>query len=265
MHGDLPLNKPRNSKPSAANPSRHVRIVLCRPSHPGNIGAAARALKTMGFARLLLVAPKCFPSAQAEAMASGAGDVLAGAEVVATLAEALHGVTLAVALTARRRDLAVEPLWAREAAGVLAAAATADAEVALVFGNETSGLTNAELAQCSRWATIPVDPAYTSLNLAAAVQLLCYELRLALHAVPPAPTFRPAGTPACHEEVEGLLAHLESAARESGFLDDERPGRLMLRLRRLFARAALEKEEVNLLRGLIAAFLQPTGRKRPRA
>jgi tRNA/rRNA methyltransferase len=242
-----------------------VRIVLARPSHPGNIGAAARAMKTMGFGRLVLVAPKIFPDPQAEAMASGAGDVLAAALVVDTLPEALEGVTLALALTSRRRDLATAPCWARDGAAELARLAAAQAEVALVFGNETTGLSNEELAFCNRWAMIPANPQYASLNLAAAVQVLCYELRLAIEAsrgaVPPAPTFASPGTPATHEEIEGLITQLESAAVESGFLDPERPGRLMLRLRRLFARAGLEKEEVNILRGLLASFRQPTGKR----
>lgn len=239
--------------------------MLVRPSHPGNIGAAARAMKTMGFGRLVLVAPKALPDAQAAAMASGAGDVLAAALGVDSLPAALEGVTLALALTSRRRDLATTPCWARAGAAELAQAATADSEVALVFGNETTGLTNEELAFCNRWAMIPANPAYASLNLAAAVQILCYELRLAIEeaqgAVPPAPTFSPAGMPATHEEVEGLLSHLESAALASGFLDPEKPGRLMLRLRRLFARAGLEKQEVDILRGLLASFLRPTGKR----
>lgn len=253
-----------DSKPSAGLPPEtllRVRIVLSRTSHPGNVGAAARALKTMGFSRLVLVAPQCALDAQATAMAAGADDILAGALVVPTLADALSGVTLALALTARRRDLATEPLWARQGALDLAQVAARDGEVALVFGNETSGLSNDELAQCGRWAMIPANPEYSSLNLAAAVQLLCYELRLALLAVPPAPTFTEAGTPATHDEVEGLVVHLEQMATGSGFLDPQRPGRLMQRLRRLFSRAGLEKEEVNILRGLLASFLQPTRSK----
>jgi tRNA/rRNA methyltransferase len=252
-----------NSKPLATlapESLRRIRIVLSHTSHPGNIGAAARAMKTMGFSRLVLVNPKIFPDAQAEAMASGAGDVLASAQIVGSLAEALQGTVLALAMTARRRDLATGPFWAREGAAELAAVA-AQGEVALVFGNETSGLSNDELAMCARWAMIPANPEYTSLNLAAAVQLMCYELRLALIAVPPAPSFHESGTPATHEEVEGLMTHLESVAVDSGFLDPDNPRRLMLRLRRLFGRAGLEKEEVNILRGLIASFLQPTGKR----
>ncbi|MDI6749202.1 MAG: RNA methyltransferase [Rhodocyclaceae bacterium] len=253
------------STPLTPDAFGRVRIVLVRPSHPGNIGAAARAMKTMGFARLVLVAPKALPDAQAEAMASGATDVLAAAETVATLPAALAGVTLALALTSRRRDLATAPLWAREGAAELARLAVTGSEVALVFGNETTGLSNEELAFCNRWAMIPANPAYASLNLAAAVQVLCYELRLGIEAaqgaVSPAPSFSPVGMPATHEEVEGLLSQIENAAVVSGFLDPERPGRLMLRLRRLFARAGLEREEVNILRGLLASFQRPTGKR----
>ena len=252
-----------NSKLSAfpaPDSLQRVRVVLSRTSHPGNIGAAARAIKTMGFSDLVLVRPKIFPDPQAEAMASGAGDVLASARIVDTLAEALQGVELTVALTARRRDLATEPLWARDGAAELAAVAT-QGNVALVFGNETSGLTNEELAQCGRWAMIPANPEYSSLNLAAAVQLMCYELRLALCAVPPAPTFSDGGTAATHDEVERLMVHLEQAATASGFLDPDQPRRLMLRLRRLFARAGLEREEVNILRGLLSSFEKPTGKR----
>ncbi|MFN4148234.1 MAG: RNA methyltransferase [Rhodocyclaceae bacterium] len=242
----------------------HVRIVLVRPSHPGNIGAAARAMKTMGFSRLVLVAPQRFPDPQAAAMSSGAADVLAAARLEASMPAALEGVTFALALTSRRRELATAPLWARQAANELAQAAIRS-EVALVFGNETTGLTNDELAHCNRWAMIPANPDYASLNLAAAVQVMCYELRQAIEAaggaVPPAPSFSPLGVAATHEEVEGLLAHFESAAIASGFLDPEKPGRLMLRLRRLFARAGLEKQEVDILRGLLASFQRPTGKR----
>lgn len=261
---------PPGCVPDERKPTDRVRIVLCSTSHSGNIGSAARAMKTMGFHRLVLVSPKCVPDAQSQALASGAGDVLAAAQVVGSLAEALQGTVLALALTARRRDLATEPLWARAGAAELAQAIQAEQatqpdqllhEVALVFGHETSGLSNEELAQCNRWAMIPANPDYSSLNLAAAVQLLCYELRIALGAVPSAPTFRGGGQPATLDEVDGLMAHLEQAATSSGFLDPDNPRRLMLRLRRLFARAGLEKEEVNILRGLLAAFEKPTGKR----
>ncbi len=186
-------------------------------------------------------------------MAVGATDLLATAHVVNTLAEALEGTVLATALTSRRRELAVPPLWARQAAQELAQQTTLG-EVALVFGNETYGLSNEELALCARWAMIPANPAYASLNLAAAVQLLSYELRLALLDPGPPPEIRDAGLPAKHEDVEHLIHHLQQVALDSGFLDPAAPKRFEPRMRRLFARARIEREELNILRGLLAAM-----------
>lgn len=241
---------------------QRVRVVLCGTSHPGNIGAAARAMKTMGLTRLLLAKPKVLPDEQAVAMASGADDVLAGLKICPDLATALEGCVRALALTARRRELAAEPLWARDAAVELAGAVvtTVENEVALVFGNETSGLSNEELAYCQCWAMIPANPDYASLNLAAAVQVMGYEMRQALLGKQPLPTIPDAGMPATHDEVEGLLGHLQRAALGSGFLDPANPGRLMLRLRRWLARSRLEREEVNILRGLLATFEHPCKR-----
>jgi tRNA/rRNA methyltransferase len=233
-----------------------IRVVLSHPSHPGNIGAAARAMKTMGLSRLVLVNPKEFPHAQADAMAAGATDLLVQARVVDSMSVALQGTVLAVALTARRRELATPALWARDAAAeVVQAAATG--EVALVFGNETSGLSNDELGLCRRWATVPVAPDFSSLNLAAAVQVMCYELRLAALDPGSPPAISGAGKVASHEEVEGLVAHIERAAIGSGFLDPASPKRLIPRMRRLLARAVPEKEEINILRGMLAALENP--------
>jgi tRNA/rRNA methyltransferase len=243
-----------NATPQAApTVLDRIRVVLSHPSHPGNIGAAARAMKTMGLSRLVLVNPKVFPDAQADAMAAGATDLLVAAEVVDSLAEALRGTTLAMAMTARRRELAVPALWARAGAAELVGMA-ASGEVALVFGNETSGLSNDELAMCGRWAMIPVNAEFSSLNLAAAVQVMCYELRLV--AIDPGlpPAISGAGTLASHYEVEGLIAHIERAAVASEFLDPASPKRLIPRLRRMFSRAGPEKEEVAILRGLFAAL-----------
>lgn len=234
-----------------------VRLVLCGTSHPGNIGAAARAAKTMGFATLVLVSPKAMPDAQSDAMASGATDVVAAATCVDTLSDALRGTVLAVAMTSRRRELAVEPLWIRDAATLAARQLAADPDgrdIAFVFGNETFGLSNAELAQCAQWAMIPANPAYSSLNLAAAVQVVAYELRMVLAAPGPPPEVPDAGTMATHDEIEGLMAHIEQAAVGSGFLDPASPKRLMSRMRRLISRARPEREEVNILRGLLAAL-----------
>ncbi len=235
---------------------RRIRVVLSHPSHPGNIGAAARAMKTMGLKRLVLVNPKEFPHAQADAMAAGATDLLVQADVVEDMSSALQGTQLAVAMTARRRELATPALWVRDGAAEAVRAAV-NGEVALVFGNETSGLSNEELGLCRRWATIPVAAEFSSLNLAAAVQVVCYELRLAAMDPGAPPPIAGAGQIASHEEVEGLVAHIERAAIGSGFLDPASPKRLIPRMRRLLARAVPEKEEINILRGMLAALENP--------
>jgi tRNA/rRNA methyltransferase len=243
------------------SPLDRIRIVLSHTSHPGNIGAAARAMKTMGLSRLVLVKPLHFPDPQADAMAAGATDVLANAQICASVEEALVGTTYATAMTARRRGLAVEPLWAREAAGELAVLAD-KGEVAVVFGNETAGLSNEEVSLCMRWAKIPSDPEWSSLNLAQAVQVVCYELRMAVVDAGSPPVINEAGQPANHEDVEGLMGHLERSAIASGFLDPAQPKRLMPRMRRLFSRARLEREEVAILRGMLSAFETGPYRKR---
>ena len=231
-----------------------IRIVLSRTSHPGNIGAAARAMKTMGLSRLYLVAPRHLPEEQAIAMASGADDVLAAATVVETLEDALHGTVLAVAMTARRRDLSAPIAWVRDAVPE-ALVSAGQGELAFVFGNETAGLSNQETDLCQRLAMIPANSEYSSLNLAAAVQVLCYELRLAGLEIGAPPPVHEAGFPASHDEIEGLIGHVEAAAIKSGFLDPAQPKRLIPRLRRLFARAQPEKEEVAILRGLLSSLM----------
>lgn len=235
-------------KPNVLN---KLRIVLSHTSHPGNIGAAARAMKTMGLERLYLVNPKSFPDAVADARAAGAVDVLQNAQVCATLDEALAGTVLAVAVTARRRDLSHEMLSARQAASRMKALAPSG-DVALLFGTEMSGLSNAELDKCQMLATIPANPEFTSLNLAAAVQILVYELRMAFlddaELVP-----AKANETASFEDVERFYQHLEQTMIATDFLDPAAPGRLMQRIRRLFARARPEKEEVSILRGILTS------------
>jgi tRNA/rRNA methyltransferase len=240
----------------AAQALQRVRVVLCRTTHPGNIGAAARALKTMGLGRLALVDPRRFPDPQAAAMAVGADDVLDAARVCASLDDALAGTTLAIALTARRRDLSPLALDLREAAGLAATEAASGGEVAFVFGTEMAGLSNDDVLRCQRVAHIATNPAFSSLNLAAAVQVVAYETRVAVAGgAAPEPDRTP---PATHEEVEALFAHLEAAVVRSGFLDPHNPRRLMERLRRLFGRARLESQEVNILRGMLSAWDQGT-------
>lgn len=228
----------------------NIRIVLTRTSHPGNIGAAARAMKTMGLSRLVLVDPAVFPNSQADAMASGAADLLTQARVCATLAEALADTTLALGVSARRRDIVSEVLTPPEASiRLLTEAQTGP--VALVFGNETSGLSNEELSLCQGLVTIAANPEYSSLNLAAAVQVLSYEIRQAwlAHASWPQPEL----DAATGDEMERFYRHLETALAELAFLNPGSPGKLMLKLRRLFARTRLAKEEVNILRGILTA------------
>ena len=240
------------------SPLVNVRIVLCATSHPGNIGAAARAMKNMGVTRLHLVRPKRFPDPEALWRASRANDVLDGAIVEESLDAALEGSAFAVACTARTRDVAVPAMEAREAAArVIEIAHTQP--VALVFGNETYGLTTEEVNKCNVVASIPANPEYSSLNLAAAVQVFTYELRMA--AAGPAPVEAPPER-ATHEQVEGFYDHLERAMSETGFLDPDHPKKLMPRVRRLFARAELEPDEVNILRGILKAMSQPKKRER---
>ena len=239
--------------PSRLDTLAKVRVVLVAPSHPGNIGGAARAMHTMGLARLVLVDPRRYPDVDAVALASGAAAVLDQARIVATLDEALAGCVLAVGLSARPRAFAGRVLAVREAAATAIAYAE-HGEVALVFGTEMSGLSNAELARCGVVATIPANPDYGSLNLAAAVQVAAYEMRLAASGgeVWRAPRFAPATA----DEIEALYGHGTRTLAAMRFLDPRMPKRLLPRLRRLFSRAALEREEVNILRGILARIDQ---------
>jgi tRNA (cytidine32/uridine32-2'-O)-methyltransferase len=230
-----------------------VRIVLVGTTHPGNIGAAARAMRTMGLERLCLVAPREFPSAEATARAAGADDVLERAEVCATLDEALRGCRFVVGSSARVRALPWATLSPREAAPRLVAESH-DGEVAVVFGRESSGLSNDELASCHALLHIPTDPDFSSLNLAMAVQVVSYELRLAaLEAAAQAVPER-LDRLATVEDLERFYGHLERTLVDAGFLNPANPRHLMLRLRRLFSRALPEEKEVRILRGILSAL-----------
>lgn len=234
---------------NSENVFEHARFVLSHTSHPGNIGAAARAIKTMGFSQLALVNPKLFPNPQASAMASGAEDLLGQAGVHDNLSSALSGATLVAGVTARRRDLSHAVHSPREAAQLL----VQEQRPVLLFGTEISGLSNSELDHCQMLITIPANPAYSSLNLAAAVQILAYELRIAglsdtALIVPDQDNYAP------YDEIERFYEHLQHVLIHIGFLDPKEPKRLMQRLRRLFARTRLEIEEVNILRGVLTAI-----------
>ena len=227
-----------------------IRMVLCRPSHPGNIGAAARAMKAMGLADLRLVQPARFPAPEAQWMATNAVDVLEAARVHATLREAIADCEAAFALSARAREWSPQVLDVRSAA---ARAVEMNALVAFVFGNETAGLTNEEVFACQFLVHIPANPQFSSLNLAQAVQVVAYELRMCVDVAMP---FARVEKRATVEDLEGLYAHLEEAASASGFMAPN--SRLRERWRRLFSRVpALEREEVNILRGLLKALMTP--------
>ena len=236
------------NKPSALG---RIRIVLSHTTHPGNIGAAARAMKTMGLSRLFLVKPERFPHADAEAFATGAMDVLDSAVICDSVDEALAGTVLAVAATARHRDLAHEVVDCREACSRLVGEA-AGGEVALVFGTERSGLTAREVSRCQSIAMIPTNWEYSSLNLAQAVQVFAYELRMS--AVGEQVYSQHAADLATHDEAEGFYRQLEDTFYATGFLDPKEPKRLMQRMRRMFARARVEKKELNILRGFLSAI-----------
>ena len=244
---------------------QQVRIVLVDTSHAGNIGAAARAMKNMGLRRLYLVSPKMFPHADATARASGADDVLAQATVCAGLDEALTGCTLVVGASARLRNLSVPLLDPHQCAEQVLSEMTADAnaECALVFGREDSGLTNDELGRCHHLVHIPSNPEYSSLNLAAAVQVVSYELRMASITASAAAAGNTVGTAGVAADEEEPLApaedmarfyeHLEQTLVEIEFLDPQKPGIMMRRLRRLFNRSRPNITEMNILRGILTA------------
>jgi len=226
-----------------------MRIVLVETTHPGNIGAAARAMKNMGLTRLYLVNPQRYPSAEATARAAGADDVLAKAVICDTLDEALSGCGVVFGASARMRSIPWPQMEPRQAAAK-AQAAAATGEVAFVFGREHAGLSNQELDRCNILITIPTNPDFASLNVAAAVQIISYELRVASQAgLPPTPVEPLASA----DDRERFYQHLEQVLMELEFLDPNNPKHLMRRLRRLFNRVELDSNEVNILRGILTA------------
>ncbi|MCB1747041.1 MAG: RNA methyltransferase [Gammaproteobacteria bacterium] len=230
-----------------------MRIVLVATTHPGNIGAAARAMKAMGLSSLHLVRPAHFPSAEATARAAGADDLLAAASVHDDLAAALAGCNLVIGTTARERHLDWPSTDPREAAALVA---TTTGEVALVFGRERSGLSNEELDQCQRAVYIPTSPGYRSLNLAQAVQVLAYEVRLALldgAATTAQPRRGRLDPPASAAEIAALEAHCLRVMAAVGYYDAARPKLLARRVKRLLARPGLLHSEYQILRGFLAA------------
>ncbi|MFW1678464.1 RNA methyltransferase [Pontibacter sp. JAM-7] len=238
--------------------SQNIRIVLVNTTHPGNIGAVARAMKNMNLSELHLVAPKFFPHEEAITRSSGATDLLDNAVVHASLSEAISDCHLVVGTSARGRHIPWPLVNPRELAGIVSSAA-ADTRVAIVFGREDRGLTNDELQLCHQHVHIPANPDFCSLNVAAAVQVISYELRMASLYAAGAREDQPQwGTPwdielAENAELERMFEHLEQTLVDIEFLDPENPRQLMPRLRRLFLRAVPDKVEVNVLRGILKA------------
>ena len=235
------------NKPQVPDFLKNIRVVLARPNHPGNIGSAARAMKTMGLTRLYLVEPKVFPSEEANVLASGAVDVLQHATVVPTLVEALADVTVACALTSRRRELTTPLSTPRETAPELIARARDGEQVALVFGNETFGLSIEEVELCNRLITVPGNPDYFSLNLAMAVQVMTYELFS--HTGVDVNYLKAEGEAASMAEVESMCGHLDNTLEAIGYYERRNSERLMRRMRALFNRAGVLREEIDILRG----------------
>ncbi|MDA8362748.1 MAG: RNA methyltransferase [Gammaproteobacteria bacterium] len=237
----------------------NIRVVLVRPTHPGNVGAAARALKNMGLRQLVLVAPSGYPHAEARARAAGADDVLDAVRVFATLEQAIAGCRLVVGTSARVRSIAWPSLDPR-AAAVQVIEESAQGEVALVFGAERTGLTNEQLDRCHYTVSIPADPEFSSLNLACAVQIMAYEIwyeasRAAANSSGDAAA-GPDAQPASSEDLERFYAHLEEVLVQIRFLDPDNPRKLMRRLMRLFNRSRPDSNEMNILRGILTAVQQ---------
>lgn len=229
-----------------------IRIILVGTTHPGNIGAAARAMKNMGLADLMLVNPKHFPHADAAARASGAEDILDAARVVSSLDEALSDCIYVAGASARSRTIGWPSMTPRDCAHKLLAESQ-NGTVAAVFGPEKSGLTNEDIDRCHTLLTIPTESGFSSLNLAMAVQVISYELRIALIGGTEE-RFQSEVRPATGQELEHFYTHLEEVLTEGGFLDPDNPRHLMRRLRRLFSRAQPDQNEINILRGMLSAL-----------
>lgn len=248
--------------------NEQVSVVLVETTHSGNIGAVARAMRNMGLSNLKLVGPKAFPSAEANARAAGAVELLEAAQVYSTLSEAVADCHYVVGASARVRSFPWPVSNPRESSDLIVEKLLSESgtnpahRVAYVFGRESSGLTNEELQQCNAHVHIPANPDYSSLNLAMAVQVIAYELRMGCllrSQEQETPVLQPGdegwdAEPSTHQEVEGMLNHLNQVMIATGFFDPDNPGQLLPRLRRLFQRRGLDKMEVNILRGMFKSI-----------
>ena len=231
-----------------------IKFILFEPSHPGNVGAAARAIKTMGFEKLCLITPIEHPHSEARARSAGALDVLLGAEVFDNLQDAIKDCGLIIGTTSRNRRISVPIKNIRETAPSIVAEAKKK-PVAVIFGPEKSGLINELVDCCNQLVNIPSVESYKSLNLAMAVQIVAYELRVASQALPSEIRAR---NLASNEDIELFYNHLNQVLLETGFLDPKNPKQLMRRLRRLFNRAQMDENEINIMRGILASYKKQT-------
>jgi TrmH family RNA methyltransferase len=237
-----------------------VRVVLINTTHPGNIGATARAMKVMGLSSLHLVTPKIYPHAEATAMASGADDILQHAVVHDSLDSALEGCSLVLGTSARLRSLPM-PMYDARRAARQALGESEVHEVALLFGRERYGLTNEEMMRCQFLVNIPANPDYSSLNISQAVQIMCYELRMAALSEVDVSLPPPDWSPVDDRQMELFFKHLEETLLDIRFLNPRQPKKLMMRLRRLFNRARPDQNEINILRGILKASQEASGQK----
>jgi tRNA (cytidine32/uridine32-2'-O)-methyltransferase len=237
-----------------------IRVILIGTTHSGNIGSVARAMKTMGLTRLVLVDPKTEIDGQAYALSAGASDVLANATIVPTLAEAIADCALVIGTSHKSKNHDIEVLDPRQA-GLKTAAEVAQGQVALVFGRESNGMSNDELRLCNYHLCIPTNSDYTSLNLAMAVQVVSYEVRMALLGSQTLPEPDPdvVRYPTA-EQLDGFYQHLEQTLDQTGFIIRQHPGHIMIKLRRLFSRARPDENELSILRGILAS-VQRLGRQ----
>ncbi|CAX60919.1 tRNA (cytosine(32)/uridine(32)-2'-O)-methyltransferase TrmJ [Erwinia billingiae] len=240
---------------------QNIRIVLVETSHTGNMGSVARAMKTMGLTNLYLVNPLVKPDSQAIALAAGASDVIGEAHIVDTLDEALAGCSLVVGTSARSRSLPWPMLDPREC-GIKSVQEGQQAPVALVFGRERVGLTNEELQKCHYHVAIAANPEYSSLNLAMAVQIIAYEVRMAFLQSQETvqPEYEESPYPLV-DDLERFYQHMEQMMTHSGFIREGSPGQVMSKMRRLFTRARPERDELNILRGMLSSLQKPKGEK----
>ncbi|KAB8308199.1 tRNA (cytosine(32)/uridine(32)-2'-O)-methyltransferase TrmJ [Erwinia endophytica] len=240
---------------------QNIRIVLVETSHTGNMGSVARAMKTMGLTNLYLINPLVKPDSQAIALAAGASDVIGNAHIVDTLDEALAGCSLVVGTSARSRSLPWPMLDPREC-GIKSVQEGRQAPVALVFGRERVGLTNEELQKCHYHVAIAANPEYSSLNLAMAVQIITYEVRMAFLYSQEATTQEYEESPyPLVDDLERFYQHMEHMMIKSGFIREGSPGQVMSKMRRLYTRARPERDELNILRGMLSSLEKPKGEK----